>query len=154
MSDRRILVLNGPNLNLLGTREPQLYGSTTLPEVETALRAEGSARTPAVEIECLQSNHEGILIDAIQERGKTAFGIVINPGGLTHSSVALRDALTGVGVPVIEVHVSNIHAREPFRHHSFIAPIAIGQIAGFGVDGYLLAVRYLLDRMDERLLAR
>jgi 3-dehydroquinate dehydratase-2 len=152
--DRRILVLNGPNLNLLGTREPHLYGATSLSEVEAAMRAEGTSRTPPVEIECLQSNHEGGLIDAIQERGRDAFGIVINPGGFTHSSVALRDALAGVGVPVVEVHVSNIHAREPFRHHSYIAPIALGQIAGFGVDGYLLALRYLLDRLDERLLAR
>jgi 3-dehydroquinate dehydratase-2 len=141
-----ILVLNGPNLNLLGTREPHLYGATTLPEVESSLRSMAAAATPPIAIEAFQSNHEGALIDSIQERGGRADGIIINPGGLTHTSVALRDALAAVTCPVVEVHLTNIHAREEFRHHSYIAPIATGQIAGLGAVGYHLALQYLIAR--------
>src|SRR5262245_7694181 len=119
-----VLLLNGPNLNLLGTREPQLYGATTLAEIETGLRELGASLSPPVGIAAFQSNHEGALIDTIQEKGRNACGIIVNPGGLTHTSVALRDALAAVSCPVVEVHLTNIHAREEFRHHSFIAPIA------------------------------
>lgn len=154
MSERRILLLNGPNINLLGTREPALYGRTTLQDIESAAIAAGQAATPPMEVEAFQSNHEGALIDKIQERGRSAFGIIINPGGLTHYSIALRDALAATDRPVVEVHLTNIHAREEFRQHSVIAPVAVGQIAGFGADGYLLAVDYLIKRLDHRLLAR
>jgi 3-dehydroquinate dehydratase-2 len=148
MTDRRILVLNGPNLNLLGTREPELYGRTTLADIEARLRDLASTATPPVTIETFQSNHEGALIDRIHESGRTAYGIIINPGALTHYSIALRDALAACGRPVIEVHLTNIHAREEFRHHSVIVPVAIGQIAGLGADGYLLALRYFLERLS------
>lgn len=154
MADRRILLLNGPNLNMLGTREPSLYGYTTLRDIETAVVEAGRAIDPPIEVDVFQSNHEGALIDRIQELGRTSFGIIINPGGLTHTSVALRDALAATDRPVVEVHITNIHARETFRHHSYIAPIAVGQIAGLGADGYLLAFDYLARRLDERLLAR
>ena len=139
----KILLLNGPNLNLLGTREPQTYGATTLPEVEAvcaAMAAEHDATLLA-----FQSNHEGALIDRIHAaRAEGVDAIVINPGGLTHTSVALRDALTGVAIPFIEVHISNVHARETFRHHSFLSGIAQGVLAGFGVDGYRMALSHLL----------
>jgi 3-dehydroquinate dehydratase-2 len=148
MPDRRIVLLNGPNLNLLGTREPELYGRTTLADVEVALRAIAAARTPPVDIDAFQSNHEGALVDKIQECRGRAAGIIINPGALTHYSIALRDALAASGVPTVEVHLTNIHAREEFRHHSVIAPVAIGQIAGLGADGYVLALNYLLARID------
>ena len=154
MSDRLILLLNGPNLNLLGTREPSLYGHTTLSDIETAVREAGQSTVPPVNVDAFQSNHEGALIDKIQESGRSSFGIIINPGGLTHYSIALRDALAATDRPIVEVHLTNIHAREQFRHHSVIAPIAVGQIAGFGADGYLLALDYLTRRLDERLLAR
>lgn len=154
MSDRRILLLNGPNLNLLGTREPQLYGRTTLADIERAVTAAAQACDPPVEIEAFQSNHEGALIDRIQQSARAAFGIIINPGALTHYSIALRDALAATDRPVVEVHMTNIHAREEFRHHSVIAPIAVGQIAGFGADGYLMALDYLVRRLDGRLLAK
>jgi 3-dehydroquinate dehydratase II len=152
MPTRRVLLVNGPNLNLLGTREPDLYGKTTLADVETALRAVASEAEPSVEIEAFQSNHEGALVDKIQEARGTASAIIINPGALTHYSIALRDALAACGLPTVEVHLTNIHAREEFRHHSVIAPVAIGQIAGLGADGYVLALRFLLVKMDGRAM--
>jgi len=142
----RILLLNGPNLNLLGTREPQIYGRETLADVEALVRSIGAARGAA--IDCFQSNHEGALIDRIHAaRLDGTDHIVINPGGLTHTSVALRDALAGVAIPFFEVHVSNVHKREAFRHHSFLSEIAAGVIVGFGVAGYAMAVNAALDRL-------
>jgi len=143
----RILVLNGPNLNMLGTRQPEVYGRTTLAEIETAMRDLAESLAAGIELTFLQSNHEGALIDAIQQATGEIDAIIINPGGLTHTSVALRDALVGADRPVVEVHMSNIHAREPFRRHSYIAPIAVGQIAGFGAAGYSLALRYVIENV-------
>jgi 3-dehydroquinate dehydratase-2 len=140
-----ILLLNGPNLNLLGTREPHVYGSTTLAEVEQGLIEQ--AKAAGVLLTCLQSNHEGLLIDRIHAaRGEAVDAIIINPGGLTHTSVALRDALAGVAIPFVEVHISNVHQRETFRHHSFLSSIAVGVICGLGVDGYRLALDFLLKK--------
>ena len=141
-----VLVLNGPNLNLLGTREPGLYGRTTLAEIVADLSAVARGADPPLRIEHVQSNHEGDLVDSIQALGPRSVGIIINPGALTHYSIALRDALAAVGTPTIEVHLSNIHAREEFRHHSVIAPVVIGQIAGLGPDGYRLALHHLIAR--------
>jgi len=141
----KILVLHGPNLNLLGEREPEIYGRTTLAEIDAALREQASARGASVD--AFQSNHEGALIDRIQAARRTHQAIIINPGGLTHSSVALRDALAATGLPIVEVHLSNIHAREPFRHHSYVSGIALGQISGLGAKGYELALDALLDRL-------
>jgi 3-dehydroquinate dehydratase-2 len=141
---RQFLLLNGPNLNLLGTREPSIYGAITLTDIVAGLEARAAAADPPAEILALQSNHEGELVDAIQMHGPTATAIIINPGALSHYSIAIRDALTGVGTPVIEVHISNIHAREEFRHHSVISAIARGQIVGLGVEGYRLALDYCL----------
>ena len=153
MSDtnqRYVLVLNGPNLNLLGTREPDHYGRTTLAGIIETLEADASRAEPPITIKHLQSNHEGVLVDAIQADGPAALGLIINPGALTHSSIALRDAVSGVGVPTVEVHISNIHAREDFRHHSFIAAVAKGQIAGLGATGYRLALAYFLEQAAQR----
>lgn len=144
MSARRFLVLNGPNLNMLGTREPSIYGNVTLADIVNSLEAQAAAAQPPAEIVALQSNHEGVLVDAIQQHGPGATAIIINPGALSHYSIAVRDALSGVRTPVIEVHISNIHAREEFRHHSVISAIARGQIVGLGVDGYRLALDYCL----------
>jgi 3-dehydroquinate dehydratase-2 len=145
----KLLVLNGPNLNLLGTREPAVYGATTLAEIEAALVQEGS--TLGASVECFQSNHEGALIDRIHQARVEGVGcIVINPGGLTHTSVALRDALSGVAIPFIEVHLSNIHARESFRHHSYLSAVALGVIAGFGPSGYSMALRFARERFGAK----
>jgi 3-dehydroquinate dehydratase-2 len=143
----KILLLNGPNLNLLGTREPQIYGHETLADVEALARKLGTER--GVAVDCLQSNHEGALIDRIHAaRGDGTRHIVINPGGLTHTSVALRDALAGVAIPFFEIHVSNVHRREAFRHHSFLSEIAAGVIVGFGVAGYAMAINAAIDRIS------
>lgn len=144
----KILVLNGPNLNLLGTREPEIYGSETLEQAMTRLKKE--AKALGCELEHYQSNHEGSLVDRIQQaRVDGVDGIIINPAAYTHTSIALRDAIAGVAIPAIEVHLSNVHAREPFRHTSYIAPIALGQICGCGTFGYSLALQALLKHLAE-----
>ena len=148
MSERiGIQILHGPNLNLLGTREPELYGRTTLEEINAGLCELGRAR--GARVETLQSNHEGVLIDRIQQaRAGGVRGLVINPGGFTHSSVALRDALVASSLPVVEVHLSNIHARENFRHTSLISGIALGVICGFGASVYRLGLEALLEHLN------
>jgi len=145
---QKILVINGPNLNLLGTREPEIYGRQTLAEIMQALTAEAQAM--GLQVESCQSNHEGELVDRVHRAAQEGVsGIIINPGGYTHTSVALRDAISGVGLPTIEIHLSNIHAREAFRQHSYIAPVAIGQICGFGAAGYSLALKAMQLRLVE-----
>jgi len=139
---RRLLLVNGPNLNLLGTREPDVYGTATLADVER-LTTEAAAEA-GFEVRAIQSNHEGVLIDAIHAAREDCAGVVINPGGLTHTSVSLRDALTGVGLPFAEVHISDVHAREQFRHHSYLEDVAAVRVIGRGVQGYADAVRELL----------
>ena len=147
-----ILVINGPNLNTLGEREPQVYGTATLDNVERSL-SEHATRL-GVAVEFFQSNSEGAIIDHIQQRLATASGIIINPGGLTHTSVSLRDCLAGISVPVVEVHISNIYAREEFRQHSLLAPVVRGQIAGLGPHGYRLALDYLLSESTVKAAER
>jgi 3-dehydroquinate dehydratase II len=140
-----VLVLHGANLNLLGKREPEIYGSTTLADINQRLEAQ--AQSLGIQVTCYQSNHEGALIDVIHAAVGIHQGILINPGGYTHTSVSLRDALSGVHLPTVEVHLSNIHKREEFRHHSYIAPIAIGQISGFGADSYRLGLEALVQHL-------
>ena len=140
---RRLLLVNGPNLNLLGIREPEIYGHETLADVEALVAR--TARERGYEVRAVQSNHEGVLIDAIHAARADCAAIVINPGGLTHTSVVLRDALAGVALPVAEVHISDVYAREEFRHHSFVRDVAVVHVIGEGVAGYARAVRLLLD---------
>ncbi len=145
----KILILNGPNLNLLGTREPQVYGHTTLADVEALLTKQAAER--GVDAECFQSNHEGAIIDRIHAaRTQGVAYIVINPGGLTHTSVALRDALAGVAIPFIEVHISNVHRREEFRHHSYLSGIAEAVLCGFGIGGYSIALNHICDKLQAQ----
>jgi 3-dehydroquinate dehydratase-2 len=140
-----ILVLHGPNLNLLGTREPGVYGKVTLAQIDAELKQ--IAADAGAKLDTLQSNHEGVLIDRVQAARADGTGfVIINPAGLTHTSVALRDALAGVALPFIEVHLSNIHRREPFRHHSYFSDLAVGVICGLGAAGYRLALRWALDQ--------
>ncbi|MCZ8516747.1 type II 3-dehydroquinate dehydratase [Paenibacillus filicis] len=143
---KQILLLNGPNLNMLGVREPGIYGTVTLETI--VRRMERLAEELQVGLECFQSNHEGALIDRIHAAYGTKDGIVMNPGAFTHYSYAIRDAISTVGLPMIEVHISNIHKREAFRHTSVIAPVALGQIAGFGADSYELGLRALVQHLQ------
>jgi 3-dehydroquinate dehydratase-2 len=140
----KIVVLHGPNLNMLGRREPEIYGSTTLAEIDAALRAR--AGVDGVALVIFQSNHEGALIDVLQAEAWDADGVIINPGALTHYGLSLRDALASLSAPIIEVHLSNVYKREPFRHTSVVAPVATGQIAGLGWRGYLLALEWLVGK--------
>ena len=142
-----VLVLNGPNLNLLGTRQPEVYGRTTLDELERLCTEEG--KRLGLDVTCEQSNHEGALIDLIHEARGIHDGIVLNAGAYTHTSIALMDAIASVELPLVEVHLSNIHARESFRHSSYIAPVAIGQICGFGPLGYVMALQALQQRLTS-----
>jgi len=141
-----ILVIHGPNLNMLGKREPEVYGKASLDDINTALKETG--RRLGVRVEAFQSNHEGAIVDKIQESMHSHQGLIINPGAYTHTSVAIRDALLLLNFPVVEVHLSNIYKREPFRHHSMIAGVATGQISGLGSDGYILALEYLARRFQ------
>jgi 3-dehydroquinate dehydratase II len=142
-----ILVLHGPNLNLLGQREPGIYGSLNLTEINRLL--EKQADDLAVNIDFYQSNHEGALVDKIHSAWGQHQGILINPGAYTHTSIALRDAITGVSIPTIEVHLSNVYRREEFRHHSYIAPVAVGQISGFGAQSYILGLQALVYHLKS-----
>ena len=143
---KNILLLNGPNLNLLGTREPEVYGSTSLSDIEQAARVQATAA--GARLEHFQSNHEGALIDRIHAaKAEGVDAIVINPGGLTNTSVALRDALSGVAIRFVEVHISNIHQREAFRHHSYLSDVAVGVICGLGVDGYHAAIDFAIKKL-------
>ncbi len=144
---RTVLVVNGPNINLLGTRQPEIYGKTTLADIEARVRAQ--AEPPGIAVAFVQSNHEGAIIDALQDAGRRADGVIINPGAFTHYSYAIRDALALLSCPIIEVHLSNIHTREEFRHTSVTAPVARGQIVGLGWRGYLLALDYLAALFAE-----
>jgi 3-dehydroquinate dehydratase-2 len=141
-----ILLVHGPNLNLLGERKPEIYGTTTMLDIESDVAAAANARGTSVL--CFQSNHEGALIDFLHEHRKLAAGVVINAGAFTHTSVALRDAIEAVNLPAVEVHISNTHAREGFRHVSLIAPVCVGQVTGLGRAGYTTAVNLLLDHLQ------
>ena len=142
-----LLILHGPNLNLLGTREPGVYGSATLAEIDERLKARGAEL--GYEVRTLQSNHEGALIDVLHDAREWAAGVVINPGGYTHTSVALRDAIAAAGLPAVEIHLSNVQAREEFRHRSLIAPVCVGTVAGFGWRSYLLGLEGLVAKIAD-----
>lgn len=146
----RILVINGPNLNMLGTREPEKYGTTTLASIVSGLRDQASAATPKIDIVDFQSNHEGAIVDFLQAQAGEADGLIINAGAFTHYSYAIRDAIANAALPTVEVHITNIHAREPFRHHSVIADIVVGQVVGLGVAGYGLALEWHRQRQAMR----
>lgn len=146
---KSILLLNGPNLNLLGSREPQIYGTTTLSDIEDSCKTHATSLRAS--LEAFQSNHEGAIVDRIHAAGRDGVdGIIINPGAFTHTSVAIRDALLGVNIPFIELHVSNVHAREPWRHHSYFSDKASGVIVGLGVWGYRVAVEHVVANFKER----
>ena len=144
----RLLILNGPNLNLLGTRQPEVYGKATLADIEADCESYGQSRGATMTFE--QSNHEGSLVDTLHAARNMQDGIILNAGAYTHTSIALRDAISSIDVPVIELHLSNIHAREEFRHHSHVAPVALGQICGFGAAGYRLAIDAMLFHLGEQ----
>ncbi|MGQ9599466.1 MAG: type II 3-dehydroquinate dehydratase [Anaerolineae bacterium] len=144
----RIQVIHGPNLNLLGWREPEVYGRLALAEIDERLQA--FAQEQGIELRSMQSNHEGALVDAIHQAADWADGLLINPGAYSHYSYAIRDAIRGVGLPAVEVHLSNIYAREPFRHQSVIAPVCVGQIGGFGWHSYRLGLEALVTWLEER----
>lgn len=143
-----LLILNGPNLNLLGTREPEVYGSTTLAEIEADAIEYGAAR--GVSVTCAQNNSEGALVDILQAARGSVDAVILNAGAYTHTSIALRDAVAGIGLPVIELHLSNVHAREHFRHHSYLAPVCLGVICGFGAAGYRLAIDAALGHLEAK----
>lgn len=140
---KKVLVINGPNLNLLGTREPEIYGKTTLDEIDTGLKEQG--RKIGIDVETFQSNHEGAIVDKIQQAIAVHDGLIINPAAYTHSSIAIRDALAVLDIPIVEVHISNIHRREPFRHHSVVSGVVTAQIKGFGAQGYYMALKAMAD---------
>ncbi len=145
---KKILVLHGPNLNLLGTREPEIYGSVTLAAIDAMLQQR--AETAGMQVDCMQSNHEGALVDAIQQAPEKGYSfILLNAAAFTHYSVAIRDAIAAIQVPVIEIHLSNVHHREEFRHHSVIAPVVMGQICGFGTDSYLAALEIAIRKISQ-----
>ena len=145
----KILLINGPNLNMLGTREPEKYGDTTLVDIESNLK--NKANSIGIELEAFQSNHEGDIIDKIQSAKNTFAGIIINAGGYTHTSVAIRDAISAVSIPTVEVHITNIHAREEFRHKSLISGVSIAQVIGFGAKGYEFALTGLVEYLNNQI---
>jgi 3-dehydroquinate dehydratase-2 len=142
-----IQVIHGPNLNVLGRRETQVYGETTLNEIDRVIR--DRAKELGIEVNIIQSNHEGVIVDTIQEAADRCDGILINPAAYTHTSLAIRDAIAAASIPAVEVHLSNIHAREPFRHQSLVAPVAVGQISGFGCNSYILGLQAVVDSIQR-----